>query len=323
MASLEDVSVGGPGAARQRWGHAAGNLARLLALVLCVFTLFLVRWDAPLIVCAGLVALSLTTLYAVDRRRAGIGVWIAYVLGFVLFALLRTVTDNAGFPVRAHYAVAADEWLFGGTLPQHWLQQRLYHAGSTSVLEVACVTVIFSYYVVPHLVALGLWRRKNGEFARYALAVLIAVYTGLLVSLFLPTAPPWLASDYTSAPHITRIEAAFLNWNPESIGPGPDNGVNPVAAMPSLHLAVTSLIVVALWSRRRLRFVALAYASAMAFSLVFMGEHYVVDLIAGIATAAFAWVAASAIVRARAARREPIPATEPASAYEAARATAR
>jgi len=61
----------------------------------------------------------------------------------------------------------------------------------------------------------------------------------------------------------------------------------------------------------------------MAFSLVFMGEHYVVDLIAGIATAAFAWVAASAIVRARAARREPIPATEPASAYEAARATAR
>lgn len=280
---------------------AAGNALRAIALVVCVVALFLARWNAPLGVLVVLVGFSVATLYLVDRRSGRFGIWVAYVVGFVLFALLRTRADNLGAPVRAGYAVRADEWLSGGALPQHWLQERLYSPGST--LAVFGVVIIFSYYLVPHLVALGLWRRGLDRFKRFAIAVLITVYAGLAISALAPTAPPWLAGRYTDAPHVSRLEALVLHWNPESASSGSTPGVNPVAAMPSLHFAVTALIVVALWHHRYLRFVALGYLAAMGFVLVFMGEHYVVDLIAGAVVAAGAWIVASRIVQPSAAEQ--------------------
>lgn len=275
-------------------GRAAGNVLRAIALVVCLVALFLARWNAPLGALVVLVGVSLSVLYLVDRRSGRFGIWAAYMVGFIFFALLRTRADNLGAPVRAGYAVHADEWIFGGTLPQQWLQDKLYSPGSA--LAVFGVAIIFSYYVVPHLVALGLWRRGLDQFKRFAIAVLITVYTGLLISAIVPTAPPWLADRYTSAPRVDRIESIVLHWNPERVGSGSTPGVNAVAAMPSLHFAVTALIVVALWRHRYLRLVSLAYLAAMGFVLVFMGEHYVVDILAGLGTAVVAWAIASKIV---------------------------
>ena len=277
--------------------HAMGNALRVFALLVSVLALVLARWNAPLTALLVLVGIALLTLYAVDRKTGRFGLWAAYMVGFVLFALLRTRADDLGLPIRTSYAVQADEWLFGGALPQHWLQQRLYHPGSA--LAIFGVVVIFSYYLVPHLVALGLWRSGLDEFKRYALAVLITVYAGLAISAVLPTAPPWLAHRFADAPRVDRIEALVLHWNPETIGRTSAPGTNPVAAMPSLHFAVTALILVALWRRRSLRYVALAYLAAMGFVLVFMGEHYVVDLLVGAVIAAMAWLAASRLVRPR------------------------
>ena len=303
---------------RRGLGRAAGNVLRGLVLLVCLLSLFLARWNAPIPVLFALVAVSLVTLYAVDRGTARFGLFVAYFVGFILFALLRTLADNTGIPVHAGYAVHADEWLFGGVLPQHWLQERLYDAGSVSPIAVYCLAIIVSYYLLPHLVALGLWRRRPTEFRRYALAVLIAVYAGLAVSVLVPTAPPWLASTYTDAPHVARIEAVMLRWNPETIGPGPMPGVNPVAAMPSLHFTLTALIVLALWRRPRLRVLSLIYAASMAFSLVFMGEHFVVDVLAGAATATLAWVVASRIVRVPVFARPVVEVTAPSTAPGAA-----
>ncbi len=181
--------------------HAAGNVVRVFALLVCVLTLVVARWGAPLSELVVLVGVALVTLYAVDRKTGRFGLWAAYMVGFVLFALLRTRADDLGMPVRSGYAVRADEWLSGGVLPQHWLQQRLYHPGSA--LAIFGVVIIFSYYLVPHLVALGLWRSGLGEFKRYALAVLITVYAGLAISALVPTAPPWLAHRFATAPRVT------------------------------------------------------------------------------------------------------------------------
>ena len=58
---------------------------------------------------------------------------------------------------------------------------------------------------------------------------------------------------------------------------------NNVAAMPSLHAAFALLIVLYVWRLvpRWSRFFLALYPPAMAFSLVYAGEHYVVDCIAG------------------------------------------
>ena len=62
-------------------------------------------------------------------------------------------------------------------------------------------------------------------------------------------------------------------------------GGNPLAAMPSLHFA-TSAMARARCSPRAVRWrarSAAAYAAVLGFALVYLGEHYVVDLLGGLA----------------------------------------
>jgi PAP2 superfamily len=289
---------------RGGFSHAAANLFRLFVLAGMLLTLWLVRGDAPIWLLAAAVAVSLSLVWVMDRDRRSFGLWAAYFGGFVLFALLRTVADETGIGVKAGYVVDADTSLFGGVLPQRWLQEHLYEPQTVSALDVLTLVVIFSYFVVPHLVALVLWRRDGEAFRRYCPAFLLTLYAGLLVSAVVPTAPPWAASQFTDVPPVSRVVAEVLNWNPESLGQGSGAGLNPVAAMPSLHFAVTMLLVFVLWRHRILRWAATTYAAAMAFALVYGGEHYVVDELAGAATAAFAWLA---VKRVRLARTAPAP----------------
>ena len=69
---------------------------------------------------------------------------------------------------------------------------------------------------------------------------------------------------------------------------------NDVAAMPSLHAAFALLFTLCLWRLvpRYVRPLLAVYPAAMALALVYSGEHYVVDCIAGwvYAVAAFATV---------------------------------
>ena len=67
-----------------------------------------------------------------------------------------------------------------------------------------------------------------------------------------------------------------------------------------MHMAVTTIVVLALWRRPLLRLLALAYLAAMTFALVYTGEHYVVDELAGVLTALLAWTGAAWAVAARA-----------------------
>jgi hypothetical protein len=301
-------------------GRRAGNLLRILVLLGSLWTLALARQKVPIWFLVAAVAVSLAAMYAIDRRSGRFGLWAAYVIGFILFALLRTTADETGIAVKADYVVDADKALFGGVLPQEWLQRRLYDVGTVGALEVFVVAVVFSYFVVPHLIALVLWRRDFAAFKRYCPVVLLTVYMGLAASYVLPTAPPWLASQFTDAPPVARVVADVLGWNPENIGPGsPSNGLNPVAAMPSLHFAMTTLIVIALWRRPFLRTLALLYAAAMAFALTYGGEHFVVDELAGAATAALAWLVVKKVRLARTARA---PALSPAVPTVASASTA-
>jgi membrane-associated phospholipid phosphatase len=69
-------------------------------------------------------------------------------------------------------------------------------------------------------------------------------------------------------------------------------GGNPWAAMPSLHFATSLLAAILLSEGGAGPGVAgWSYALTLAFALVYLGEHYVVDLIAGGALAAAVQVA--------------------------------
>jgi membrane-associated phospholipid phosphatase len=107
-----------------------------------------------------------------------------------------------------------------------------------------------------------------------------------------PTAPPWYAATGGQLPPVRRIMAdageRFWKrlWHPlyHSL-----QG-NPFAAMPSLHFG-TSVMAARILSQVGPWHAAAgwAYALALGFGLVYLGEHYLIDLLAGIALAEGIW----------------------------------
>jgi membrane-associated phospholipid phosphatase len=101
-----------------------------------------------------------------------------------------------------------------------------------------------------------------------------------------PAAPPWMASETGHLEPTTRTvgyvwsEIPIAHFN--SLFERGSQYANPVAAVPSLHAAYTLLIVLFLWRSAGWARVPLAlYPVAMAFALVYMAEHYVVDVLLG------------------------------------------
>ena len=224
------------------------------------------------------------------------------MLAFLLFAHLRGLADETGIPAKFDYVVDLEQTLFAGTTPTLWLQERLYAVGEIGVAEIASVAVYASYFVVPHLVALALWLRRPELFGRYAAALLGTAYLGLAVSFAVPTAPPWLAGQSGHLPFISRVVEDVTNGvDPSIYERGYEIvGANPVSAMPSLHMAMTVLVLLAAWrAKLPVRVAGLLYALAMGFALVYAGEHYMVDLAAGAAVAVLAWRVAGAGHRVR------------------------
>jgi hypothetical protein len=275
--------------------RVASTLTRCAAFVTILLALlFASTAESPyaLVLPLGVGAVA---LFALGQARTGYGYYVAYISGLALFALLRSVADDTGIGFKGQYTVDIERRLFGGVLPTQWLQDRLFDAGKVGVIAVVCAGVYVSYFFAAHLVALAFWRWNAAEFKRYALAVLLTGYTGLAMMFLVPTAPPWLASEHSNAPQMARVLGDAFGWNPEQAGQGIAGG-NPIAAMPSLHSAVTVLVVLALWRWRKLRVPAVMYLAAMWFTLVYCGEHYVIDLLMGAGIAVTAWLVSTRLV---------------------------
>jgi membrane-associated phospholipid phosphatase len=131
------------------------------------------------------------------------------------------------------------------------------------------------------------WFFLRDRFREWVAAALTLSLVGIVGYVVYPAAPPWLASDQGEIGAAARIST--LGWDYWQLnvvgrltGLG-QAGSNPVAAMPSLHAGAALLVALFLWpSVNAIGRVALtAYAVSMAVTLVYTGEHYVVDVVAG------------------------------------------
>ena len=250
----------------------------------------------------------------VAGRGSRFGWWSAYVLGFGAFAYLRTFADETGVPWQYDYVVALERAVALGTIPTVWLQDRLVTPGEYGLLAQSMYAVYFSYFFAVHAVAVIVWRKHREFFPLFVTAVLATYWAGLAISFALPTAPPWLAANEGLVPHVQRIVVDLtseVSAEASEVGYAV-SGSNPVAAMPSLHMAI-SVTIALFWARVGGRVAVLggaAYAAVMGFALIYLGEHYLADVVAGVATAWVAWRVAlllHARYFARAAAEEPTP----------------
>ena len=108
---------------------------------------------------------------------------------------------------------------------------------------------------------------------------MVLSYAGFTTYLLFPAAPPWLAhewgilSETVTAKNFGHVASTLMAASP-----------NQVAAMPSLHMAFPTFIAAIgwwIWGRRS--WPLLLIPPAVVFATIYLGHHYVVDLIAGAA----------------------------------------
>ncbi|MEO8539912.1 MAG: phosphatase PAP2 family protein [bacterium] len=239
----------------------------------------------------GLAALAWSPEVRFRRERMW---WFAFVAGIFAYTLLRSLADETGIPVRTSYPIQFDRALFFGTDPIQWLQDRFFQVSDVGALDVFSVGMHWSFFVAPYAMAVVVFFRKREAFPRYVGIVVGTMYLGLLLFFLVPTAPPWLAAQQGHLDGVYRVmdfvggsvdKDTYRSFYASLAEP------NSVAAMPSIHEGVTFAMY--LWARENARRFApflLVYAIVMGLSLMYLGEHYLLDLIAGVACASAAWI---------------------------------
>jgi hypothetical protein len=188
--------------------------------------------------------------------------------------------------VRIDYPVKIDRVLGLGELPGARLQRRLGTPGKVRPPEQVLVWAHWIWFFVPHgTVAYHLAFHRD-RFPRAAAMTYGVFDIGLVGYWAVPTAPPWYAAQEGRAPELRRmmVEHGEVFWKARWEPLYSSLGGNPLAAMPSLHFA-TSVMAAHLLSETGPVAGALGwtYAATLGFALVYLGEHYVIDLIAGLA----------------------------------------
>ncbi len=217
--------------------------------------------------------------------------WVPFFLLWVAYDLIRGEADN-GRTVHAKGPLELEKRLFFGRIPNKVLQDRFYTPQHVQWWEVITGLTYMSHFFVVYVTAAILFVRSRDRFIRWMTALVLLTVLGLLGYWLYPMAPPWMASDNLHLiPHLARPGTRGLNvlhltfvsrlW---THGANNSEMVNPVAAMPSLHAGYSMLFSWFFFKRTRrlwLKALLAAYPLVMAFTLVFGGEHYMIDIFAG------------------------------------------
>ena len=150
-----------------------------------------------------------------------------------------------------------------------------------------------AHFIVPPTLLFIIWLDRREHYYRCATALVGASLIGAVIFLLYPAAPPWAASQAGLLPPLTKIGYAQAAAAPVSAGKSWIESLmlpNPYAAVPSLHTAYSTLVAIfALSWKRRFGYVMLLYPLAMYFCIVYFADHYISDILVGIAVALLAW----------------------------------
>jgi membrane-associated phospholipid phosphatase len=148
------------------------------------------------------------------------------------------------------------------------------------------VYVHWAWFLQPHLAAAWILWRHPARFGRAAAMTAAAFDLGAVLYYLVPTAPPWWAAEHGRLEGVRRImvEVGKRFWGRFWRPLYDFLGGNPVAAMPSLHFATSVMAAHVLSDIGPVAgAVGWTYAVSLGFALVYLGEHYLVDLLAGLA----------------------------------------
>lgn len=214
--------------------------------------------------------------------------WLPFAIVLLAYDLSRGAANLVGRPTLWHWQADMDRWLFFGTMPTVWLQERL-KLPHPPWWEVVLSTVYMSFFILPYVIAAVLWLRDRDEWKRFVRLFVTLSFGALIVYVLLPAAPPWAAARCTAADveggpsspgcmfrsargvpdggilgAMQTSQDGANEWVERIVGRGwgklnlhsasalIDQGqaaVNLVAAIPSLHAGLSAALAAFLWNR--------------------------------------------------------------------------
>ncbi|MFE9426749.1 phosphatase PAP2 family protein [Kitasatospora sp. NPDC006697] len=235
--------------------------------------------------------------------------WVPVMAAVWAYSLLRGY--GAHTPWAVHWApqLAFDKAAGFGQVWTVRLQHWLYTPGHPHWYDYLCTVVYMSHFFAVFVVMAVLWKRRHDRFTR-----LVALYFALTIAAFAtyllyPADPPWLTAQNGHLPQLTRVVSDVLtNSGMPRAGSIFENGSrfdNDVAAMPSLHASYPMLLALFFWptAGRRTRVLLALYPLAMAFTLVYGAEHFVIDILMGWLYTAAVYFGVTRLLERRAERR--------------------
>jgi len=226
--------------------------------------------------------LMLIAALVLGRARLFLADWIPFLVLFLSYEYLRGLGGKLGMPI--HDVTLLERLISFGHVPTLVLQQAFYQQGHLNWYDITATMFYFLHFAFPLGLAYLIWVVDRRTFLRFSRALIAMSFAAFVFFLLLPVAPPWKAlpgvvkiidntlPSFTDIPGIP-VPATVYHW----LTP------NQYAAMPSLHAAyplLGTLFALRLWGRRA--WPALVYTACVWLSIVYLGEHYVVDIIGGV-----------------------------------------
>lgn len=243
---------------------------------------------------------------ATGRARLFLRDWSIFLIVLLAWQVISGMSRNIGhFKPHVTEMIWFDKVLFFGNVPTIWLQKHLYHPGHLAWYDLGATVLYLMHFVFPMLVAFGLWVWKRPVFLEFMVAFLLLALAGFATYVLFPAAPPWLASNWGYLPPMHRILhsgiaffggqmsiSSFYSWLWQH------GGWDQVGAVPSEHAAIPFLCF--LYARKawsRAGWLLLVYPILVSAAVVYLGEHYVADVVVGVAYGALAYAAVQFAVR--------------------------
>ena len=247
------------------------------------------------------------------RIRSFLRDWSAFVIVVLAWQVLQGMSHTfTHFRPHVSEMISVDRFLFFGHVPTVWLQHSLYHPGRIAWYDIGATILYMLHFVLPLGFAFALWFWRRPIFIEFMASFLLLALAGFATFVLFPAAPPWIAADWWHRlPHVYRIfdaGARFLggsqSYSTLTEWAWHHGGWDEFGAVPSEHAAFPFLcFLYARQAWKRAGWILLPYCAAVGVAVVYLGEHYVADVIVGAAYAGIAYAVVQ-VWLARQARRE-------------------
>ena len=281
--------------ANQFQRFTANNIASatLLSGLYLSLAYFVIGWRQDHL---NLLVVLLGAYFATPISRKIFWAFLFFVIYWLLYDSLRVYPNYMVNAVSIQELYEAEKSLFGITTATAILTPNEFAAAnSTPFLDVLAPSFYLTWVPVPMLFVIYLFFKDKETMAQFAFVFLLVNLVGLFIYYLYPAAPPWYVSEHgfefqSNTPGNPAGLIKFDEFFKVNIFKGmyAKNG-NVFAAIPSLHSAFPVLLVY-FGIKKRLVIGSIFFFIILAgiwFAAIYTNHHYIIDVLAGGATALF------------------------------------